>query len=98
MFPQILHFLLSFLTFSSNCLPYTLYYFHLYFHCTSKRVRERHTARIGALATNSGRDKEKIGYVPRGKIGMQASGLTSAGTDKMNERVERESSTEHEAE
>ena len=60
-----------------------LYYFFLYSVHSSISVRERHTARIGALATGNGagKDKEKIGYVPRGKIGMQASGLTSAGME-----------------
>ena len=43
-------------------------------------VRDRHAARIGTMAATTGREKEKIGYVPRGKSGLAASGLTSAGT------------------
>jgi hypothetical protein len=41
-------------------------------------VRERHVARIGTIAATS-HEKEKIGYVPRGKGNFAASGLTSAG-------------------
>lgn len=44
-------------------------------------VRDRQAHRVGVIsaAGGSGREKEKIGYVPRGKSGLTASGLTSAG-------------------
>lgn len=44
-------------------------------------VRERQAQRGGVISASggSGREKEKITYVPRGKSGLTASGLTSAG-------------------
>lgn len=46
------------------------------------RVRDRQHVRIGVISSAAGangREKEKIGYVPRGQSGLTASGLTSAG-------------------
>jgi hypothetical protein len=48
-------------------------------HCVYDRIRERQAARIGTIAASVNGKPDKIGYVPRDKAVLVASGLTSAG-------------------